>query len=456
MAFDNQERINLNSKVLAAGVKDANEVGQWYETIFPNTFVSRGDKVWTNPDLATLLANPASNVGEAQANAAGPLAGIIVDYSNPVNAIRLSPVPGTNGSTYVAFDVFGNLGSTQLDNWVQPQFVPRTNGLPSIGYAVRLFDGDPNAGGTEILVTDGTSGTGVNKSVGWIFDYANGMLLLSADFRGSVADPWVLGFRYIGSTANDANDGYIDGYERIYGVAGEQNTNLNGFVNVGAFNLDGSTIENPSATIFEAVLETNNATNPAELRIYDATLGAVVTGSVIGSPSTTPEVVKTIVSLSSSEHLYLIQLRKENVGIPSDAVSCKSAALLTKPDFGGGGGASSEEIELSGTVTTTSVNQTLPIISHPIAPGIVTNIFVKLSAYDAVDGYGAVFNGQAGFINNGTPSQIGITGLTHVEKDDDVWDIDIEESGGSIVISVTGDAVNDVNWKAVAKLVEVS
>ena len=98
----------------------------------------------------------------------------------------------------------------------------------------------------------------------------------------------------------------------------------------------------------------------------------------------------------------------------------------------------------------------MPIIVHPLAPGIVTNIFVKLSAYDAVDGYGAVFNGQAGFINSGVPSQIGITGLTHVEKDDSVWDIDIEESGGSIVVSVTGDAVNDVNWKAVAKLVEVS
>src|SRR5690606_39685866 len=70
MGFSNQERINLNSKVLAAGVKDANEVGQWYESFFPNSFVLKANKVWSNPDLQTLLDNPAPNLATAQSVAA--------------------------------------------------------------------------------------------------------------------------------------------------------------------------------------------------------------------------------------------------------------------------------------------------------------------------------------------------------------------------------------------------
>lgn len=206
MGFSNQERINLNSKVLAASVKDANEVGQWYESFFPNKFAITDDKVWSGADLETLLASPAPNVATAQANAAANPT-VIEDLSALSSGIRMTEVPGSNGSTYVAFSIYNDLTSNRVDNWIQPQLVSRSDfgfeGFPSIGYAIRLFNGDPDSGGTEIFTSDGQTGTGETATVGWVFDYANGMLLLSSDFRSTVTDPWIVGFRYIGTTVKD-------------------------------------------------------------------------------------------------------------------------------------------------------------------------------------------------------------------------------------------------------------
>lgn len=208
MGFSNQERINLVTKALAAGVIDANSVGQWYEALFLFGFTVGGRRVWTQ--MSDIEANPAANLAAAQANAAGALSGIITDLSLAVNAKRLTELPGTNKTTWVAYNTFGDLSSGVLDNWVQPQQSPQATGIPSIGYAIRLFDGDPNVAGVEITTTAGTTGTGVDKTVGWVWNYSLGMLLLSADFFTETGitpgafDPYVNGFPYIGTTANDS------------------------------------------------------------------------------------------------------------------------------------------------------------------------------------------------------------------------------------------------------------
>lgn len=195
MSFSQLDRITLAAKALAGGVLDSDPVAQWYESTLPFSFALPADKVWTQADL--VRANPAANVAAAQANAAGPLSGVVEDLSANASSIRLTPVPGVN-NTYVALSTYGDFSSPLLDNWLAPVFAPRTNGLPSTGYAVRLYDGNPALGGTEVLTTDGTTGTGANKSVAWMFNYAGGLLLLSSDF--SVADPHVTGFRYIGTS----------------------------------------------------------------------------------------------------------------------------------------------------------------------------------------------------------------------------------------------------------------
>lgn len=197
MGFSNQERINMNSKALAAAVIDANPVAQWYETRNAFSFLVNGNRVLT--EFSSIPA--AANLAAAQANAsANPT--LIQDKSLTTDAIRLTAVAGTNNSTYIAYSTYNDASSSVLDNWIQPQLIPQTSGAPSIGYAIVLYDGDPASGGTQVTTTDGTTGTGQNKTVGWIWQYSSGILLLSDDFKSSVSDPYVMGFRYIGATAS--------------------------------------------------------------------------------------------------------------------------------------------------------------------------------------------------------------------------------------------------------------
>jgi len=199
MAFTDLERLKISFKALAGSVKDADPAAAWYESVLPNSFVLAEDKVWTQADI--VRANAPLNFVDLQNKiAVGPLLGVVEDRGTPVDAIRLSPVPGV-GNTFAAWSIYADYTSPRLENWVPPTFVPKSTGLPSVEYAVRLYNGDPNFGGVEVFTTDGTVGTGSAKSVGWIFDYANGILLLASDFAASVPDPWITGFRYIGLTA---------------------------------------------------------------------------------------------------------------------------------------------------------------------------------------------------------------------------------------------------------------
>jgi len=207
VGFSQLERINIAAKALQAGVIDANPNSVWYEVFFPFTFVLAAEQVWTEmPRLQGLVAG---NLATAQTNAAAN-PDLIQDLSDPASATQMTLVPGTNFSTYAAYETPGDTSSAQLRNWLLPQLVPQASGAPSNGYAMQLYNGDPNAGGVLITTTEGTTGVGANKTVGWTFNYANGLLLFSADFfalTGIVAatfDPWIVGFRYVGKTAGDA------------------------------------------------------------------------------------------------------------------------------------------------------------------------------------------------------------------------------------------------------------
>lgn len=198
--FSELELIKLSAKALAAGVKDADPNTQWYESVNANAFVLAANKVWVQS--ATIKANPAANVAAAQALATGTLAGLLDDRSVAADAVQLTAVPGVN-NTYVALNIPGDFTSGVVDNWILPQFVPQPNGLPSFGYAARVYDGDPNSGGTEVLTTDGTTGTGINKTVAWIWDYATGILLVSDTSNLFSGDPYLNGFIYTGKTVAD-------------------------------------------------------------------------------------------------------------------------------------------------------------------------------------------------------------------------------------------------------------
>ncbi len=206
MGFTNQERINVAAKALQAGVIDANPESVWYETFFPFTFVMSSEQIWT--EMTTLRGLPAGSLANARANAAANPT-LIQDLSQNADAVQLTLVGGTNNSTYVARAVPGDSSSAQMKNWLMPQLISQASGAPSNGYAIQLYDGDPDAGGTLITTTEGTTGTGVNKTVGWVWNYANGLLMVSQDFytltgiTPAAFDPHIVGFRYIGKTAGD-------------------------------------------------------------------------------------------------------------------------------------------------------------------------------------------------------------------------------------------------------------
>ena len=200
MGFSNQERINLFTKALAAGVFDANSTAVWYESNFPFQFILPGSSIWT--ELGSVPA--AGSLAVARTNATDN-PNLIQDLSQSADAVRLTLVSGTNDSTYVAYSTYDDTDSAVLGNWLLPQLVRQSSGAASNGYAIQLYEGDPNAGGTLITTSEGTTGTGVNKTVGWIFNYASGILILSDDYKANITDPYIVGFRYIGDTADTSS-----------------------------------------------------------------------------------------------------------------------------------------------------------------------------------------------------------------------------------------------------------
>ena len=206
MGFTNQEYINQFTKALSAGVIDANPFSVWYETYFPFKFILSGDSVWTQ--LSSIPS--AGSLATARTNASNNPT-IIQDKSQNANAVRLTAVAGTNNSTWVAYSTYNDTTSAVLTNWLLPQLVSQSDGTPSNGYAISLYDGDPAGTGVLVSTTAGTTGTGINKTVGWIFNYANGLLFLAQDFKANVSNPYIVGFRYIGTTASSASaSSYIE------------------------------------------------------------------------------------------------------------------------------------------------------------------------------------------------------------------------------------------------------
>ncbi len=193
MPFSYNEKVKISEKALTAGVFDSDNQLAWYESTNPFDFYTSSDKI--RSQFGIVKSHPAPDLSTARSNAAGPLISIVQDLSSTPK--RCTRIP-TNYNTFVVLSVYNDFSSIRLDNWIQPQKVPQSDGRPSHGYSIKLFDGDPLNGGTEVLTTDGSSGIGSNKSVGWVFNYDSGTLLLSSDFV--VNDPWVLGFRYIGRT----------------------------------------------------------------------------------------------------------------------------------------------------------------------------------------------------------------------------------------------------------------
>jgi len=205
MSFLTEELVNFSAKgwlgILGTGDRNtAPDNFTWYEELATNDLIVKPGQIWS--DYATLP--PAANLVTAQANAvANPT--LIGDYTQAGAAIHLTPAP--NNKAFFATTVYGDM-TTRLANWIMPQLIPRTDigweGYPSIGYMVRLYNGNPDLGGVEIATTAGKApGSAVTA---WWMNFGAGVIKISSDFAGIVdpTDVWLRGFRYIGPSGGGA------------------------------------------------------------------------------------------------------------------------------------------------------------------------------------------------------------------------------------------------------------
>lgn len=119
-----------------------------------------------------------------------------------------------------------------------------------------------------------------------------------------------------------------DLYERSI-VSGVESTDQTGFVSIGLAYLDLGSFLNIQTITFQAVLETTDVADAAEIRLFNITTAAVVASSTLQSTSLTPALVTADLtsSLAVGANLYEAQLRLVSTGSPNRA-SCKQAQLL--------------------------------------------------------------------------------------------------------------------------------
>ena len=129
----------------------------------------------------------------------------------------------------------------------------------------------------------------------------------------------------IGATEWFMTGAKTDVYERSL-VAGVETVGVTGFQAIGGtVALNPSDFPNGTIT-WKAVISTTNAADAAEIRLYNLTLGAAVSGSTLSTTSLTPVEVDSSVTLASGSNLYEAQLRLQTTGVPNQA-TCSQAQV---------------------------------------------------------------------------------------------------------------------------------
>ncbi|BAV81235.1 hypothetical protein [Vibrio phage VCPH] len=204
MAFQDNDILKLAGAVLAAGVIDTNTNASWYEKRNANSFIIDPKSVWS--DLPLMGDLHAANFAEAVQHANDnpnffELVGINPDGSfDDDTAVRMTPVPGTNFSTYIAYRDFNDPQSGIIKNWIQPQLLPRPSGAASAAYQATIWIGKPS-NGKRLLTTAGYDGNWVSH----FWNPAGGLLLIAPDDAPPSAtidsqDLYITGFVYAGAT----------------------------------------------------------------------------------------------------------------------------------------------------------------------------------------------------------------------------------------------------------------
>lgn len=133
-------------------------------------------------------------------------------------------------------------------------------------------------------------------------------------------------FVYQGGTSWVMLGAKRDRYERSI-VASLESTEQTGFTAIGSTIIDPAEFVNTSSVVWQAIIETTNAADPAEIRLFNVTTSTVVGSSVLSTASLSPVLVSAAVTLAAGVNLYEAQLRLQATGTPNRA-TCKQAQLI--------------------------------------------------------------------------------------------------------------------------------
>jgi len=210
MGFSTTDVNKLTFKVQAGGVIDADSGARWYESklsFSPKVIPAR---ILTNYNLIPVAAN----IATAQSNAAADPTNI--RETTTASPLQLSRVTAGADNTWIAYTTLDTPSGGVEENWIQPPSIPQANGNASIGYSIKLWSGNPSAGGQEILTTaeqDATPGY-----VAWVWNYDMGLLFLANDLVSAINtnsggnypggfNLYVTGFQYVGATGGGSGGG---------------------------------------------------------------------------------------------------------------------------------------------------------------------------------------------------------------------------------------------------------
>ena len=257
MGFTAAEIRKLTFKVQAANVIDADEGSFWYQSSLENSPAVKSDRILTQ--YSTVTGNLPTGVGYSAQVASlenlidsGALNGVVANEfttgpGGTIISTRVSRVTAGLNNTWITYNTFDTPASLAKDLWINPASAPSTAGTPTAAYSIRLYSGDPNAGGVEITTAIGQSG----GEVGWVWNYDMGVLFLANDLVTLISnnagtypsglDFYVRGWRYVGTTGTGGGGGSIGatGFTGATGSGATGSTGIGG--STGATGIGGST-----------------------------------------------------------------------------------------------------------------------------------------------------------------------------------------------------------------------
>lgn len=110
-------------------------------------------------------------------------------------------------------------------------------------------------------------------------------------------------------------------------LAGLYTTGLVGFQAVGAASINPADYPNLISANFRALVETSNAADAVEVRLFNSTTAATISGSTLSSTSIQPALLSANVTLTSGANVYEIQIRLTTTGNPNQA-ACKQSQIV--------------------------------------------------------------------------------------------------------------------------------